>query len=168
MICSKEGLYKNQLMISKWKSGTSKDAIDKASLLVEDMQTAGLKVERIKIEAMAHCEGVPQESSDTFIRENYFEFHIKYKMEYLPILEEVAKKYDCNISFNAFKECLKLILTIRVAGNLGYKQAEKIKDTIIESVKSYGIHTNDSVQREYCIYDTNVDYDRDMIRTLEY
>ena len=68
----------NQLMMSKWKHGTSSVAILKAHSIATDMKDYGLEIVRVKIESMAHNKGVPLEKNTGCQNENYFEFHTKF------------------------------------------------------------------------------------------
>lgn len=86
---SSKGTHLNQLMISKWKSGTSHEAICCARDLVLDAEEYNLKILRIKVEAMASNHGVPQTNQEYINYTNsikdinsspYFEYHAKINL----------------------------------------------------------------------------------------
>ena len=67
------GKYPRQPMLTARFSGTEAQALAKASALEADLETAGLEVLRVKVEAMAHNEGVDGDTTPY----RYFEFHFK-------------------------------------------------------------------------------------------
>jgi len=171
MACADSGINRNQLMISKWKNGTEKEAIERALYIANDMKSYGLIVQRIKVEAMAHNQGVPQHPNNDVSPSKYFEFHIKYhinsKADYDEI-KSVCHQFDRSIglSFSAFKETIKVLVTIRVSGHLGYINAEKVKDDLINKLKEHHIHSNDDIQKEFSVYDDNIKYDAGWLGTI--
>lgn len=60
------------------------------------------------------------------------------------------------LSFNAFKKTIDQLITIRIPGYLGATEAIKIKDDFMSYAKSNGVHTNEGIQFEYCVYDSNL------------
>ena len=87
---SEFGVCKEQYMISKWKNGTYKNAVDRANEIANDMAKEGINVIRIKVESMAHNDGVPVTDDDfnqllqdteTIVGKPYFEFHAKIDLQ---------------------------------------------------------------------------------------
>lgn len=164
------GKNPNQLMISKFKRGTFKEIIQRMDQLQKEMEDFGLKIVRKKIESMAHNKGVPQRINLHFEgKEYYFEFHLKYAIEnskqYREI-EKIAIENDCGVSFSAFKENIKALFTIRIAGFCGFENAEKQKNKIIDKLKEKGFHTHDQIQQEFSVFDSNPEYDDGWLKTI--
>ncbi len=166
MACAPTGINPNQLMISKWKHGTEDEAIARAKTIVSEMTGFGLEIVRVKVESMLSNDGVPEVLTADNNPQKYFEFHIKYlcadftDMDNLDIARRNYKmKGESGISFNTFKEYIKIILTLRLPGNIGRKRAIEEKDLFMDHFKHEGFHFHDEIQSEYCVYDTNPDYD---------
>ena len=169
LACSETGKNKNHLMISKWKNGNEEEAIQRAKEMAEEMKNEyKLKIERVKVEAIIHNKGIPQNINEN--ENNYFEFHLKYSINYRNEIKKIIEKFNknycgmCGLSFSAFKETINLLITLRVNGKLGAINAEKLKDELINKLKSENIHTNNEIQKEYAIYDTNIDYDEGWLK----
>lgn len=155
-----------QPMFSKFKHGTSQQVLDKAHQMADEMsQIYDIFVTRVKVEAMMHNDGVPKEpnqyddeiyaSEDT---EYYFEFHLKIPVkgsEEWNELERVCKQKNAHLSFNAFKKETIPLITLRLSANLGSIKAVQIKDELLDHLKANGFHTNDGIQCEFSVYDSN-------------
>ena len=168
--CSTTGKNKNQLMISKWTSGDYNKAFQKMCEISKKLNDSNITVVRAKIEAMQSNNNIPQDENNIFTEEqHYFEFHMKYIIkdcdEYTA-LENCAEQYGGAVSFNAFKENINALVTIRIAGTRGLKKAIEIKDEFIEKLKSHNFHSNCEIQREFSVFDSNVEYDEGWLRTL--
>lgn len=168
--CAKYGTSKNQLMISKWKTGSKVDAIEKAQNIANDMEKNwGLTIIRIKIESMALSPLVQEETS----LDNYFEFHVKVGLQgpekdSYNKLEQVCNKHSASISINTFSNEKSPIVTLRIAGKLGVDGAFIKKDLLFKDMKKLDCITiHDKIQQEYCIYDTNKSMDDGWLITVD-
>lgn len=165
---SLSGDYRNQLMISKFTNGTALEVIDKAFIIKKDMENYGLKVFRVKVEAMMNNKGCPKEDEKPIRMEDYWEFHLKLDIDNsteLKKLQNVAKKHGCGISYNVFKRELEPLITLRVY-NRSYNQAMKLKAYLIEDIKLAGFVCNNGIQQEFSIFDTNIDMDKNWLPSI--
>jgi len=162
-----------QPMFSKFKHGTSQQVIDKAQQMADEMNGKyDMFVTRVKVEAMMHNDGVPklpnhtdgphESTYSTPYSEYYFEFHLKIPVkgsEEWDKLERVCKEKNAHISFNAFKKETVPLITLRLSANIGSIKAVQIKDELLDHLKANGFHTNDGIQCEFSVYDSNPDLD---------
>ena len=171
----------NQYMISHFTIKTSaKDAVIKANRIAEHMKNKNIKVKRVKVEAMvsSSTKGIPFNSeeynvlysiftTEGFLGKPYFEFHVKIKDN--RSIESI--KNICNIetdnvqsavSWNLMSKNMIPLLTLRMY-NMGLIEAQKNKDTILNSLKSFGYTFEDQIQEEFSIYDSNVGEDNGWI-----
>ena len=166
---AQHGENPNQLMISKWTTGSVSDAAARAKEIASQLSADGMRVVRIKVEAMASNKGVPQEPSSDVEPSHYFEFHIK-----IPVadelewegLERLAAAHGCGVSCNAFKDTVAALFTMRVAASHGYRAAERMKNDLLVAIAAAGFATNGEVQREFSVLDTNPAYDAGWLPTL--
>ena len=172
MASSLFGNNKNQLMLSKWKNGTGHDAIEKANNIKNQLVQNHIVVDRVKVESIMSNAGVPLEPNDDHDKSHYFEYHIKTMCKdknMWNLFESICTKFKkdnnikCGISFNAFHDYIKILVTIRVGAYHGKNNAEKIKDNFIDYFKLNDVHFNDEIQKEFSIYDTNESYDDDWL-----
>ncbi len=164
--------FKPQLMLSKYKNSKSvQEAIDKANSIKKDIENLGITVTRVKVESMGSNPGVPKNFQQIPLNDShYFEWHIKYEvysMKEYQDLKDSVKSYRPGgidyatifMSFNNLKKEICPIVTLRVCGILGSIKATEIKDGLVDFIKSRGIHTNEGIQFEFAVYDTNVEMD---------
>jgi hypothetical protein len=168
MASSLYGDNKNQLMLSKWKNGKSIDCLEKAKKIEKDLSDFGISVVRTKIESIISNQNVPHDENNDFDASHYFEFHLKTicnsydlwnKINDLTLIYKNKNNLKCNTSFNVFNQNIKILITLRIPANYGKIKAEFYKDNLINFYKSNNIHFNDEIQKEFCIYDTNPNYD---------
>lgn len=168
MAVAPNGKHKNQLMISKWKNGKETDVIKRANLMTDNMsEEFNLTILRIKVEAMSNSKNVPLNEND--INDRYFEYHIKYILDNNDLKKMCKHIENTNvaISRNIYtKTENSYLLTFRISGNKGFNNAEKIKDELIEKLKEKGFHSNDQIQKEYTVYDTNINLDDGWIKMI--
>jgi hypothetical protein len=159
------GVWPNQYMISKWSNGTAVSVVTKAEGIAEDMRKAGIVVKRVKVESMAHNDGVPV--SDNQWSDNYFEFHAKVDLGTHTLEEfeedlgdlEHSEYTVLGTSFNLTGTSGVPLLTLRVEGQLGRAFAIAEKDLVLEQLKDDGYDILGSLQSEYAVYDTNREID---------
>lgn len=175
---SENGDYKDQYMISKWKNGNYQEVLDKTNQIVNDMKLNNIDILRVKIESMAHNDGVPytEEQFNQFIQNKltgkvYFEYHAKVDLN--------NNSYDkfnkwCN-NQNSFKEndiyiansvniCGSKIplLTIRCY-NHGRQIAEFNKNLLLDDLKNFGFKIIGNIQQEFSLYDTFDNLDKNWL-----
>ena len=169
------GVHKEQFMISKWKNGTVSEAIDKANKIAKDMIVHGIKVERVKVESMAHNPGVPDSDEDfNKIKENfvvgkpYFEFHAKIDIMSNTLEDSI---YWCNERHKSYSSEIHLaisanicgsgspLLTIRIYDH-GRNYSIRVKNEILDNLKKDGYKVIGNIQQEFSIYDTNDNMDK--------
>lgn len=129
---AENGEQKEQYMISKWKNGTYSEVIQKAKNIAIDMKQNDILVSRIKVESMAHNNGVPEteEQYTEFMQERanqhnsvyicgrpYFEYHAKIDLKDNNI-DDLTKW--CN-------EKIELCNNIKMYPYSGYYQGHAIK-----------------------------------------
>jgi hypothetical protein len=157
----------NQLMFSKYVNRESEEeAIAEAKRLQDDLIKRQMAVTRVKVEAMGSNPGVPVEANDGNGR--YFEFHIKMpvdNVDHFSTLQTclglfIGEHVKSFMSFNAFKRETVPLATLRVDGEMGSKAALELKNDWMSMLKSHSFHSNEGMQFEYCVYDTNPTLDR--------
>jgi hypothetical protein len=163
------GVNKNQLMLSKWKTGTSLSSIQKANEIEAELKDNNIRVHRVKVEAMMHNKGVPEDENNLCLPYNYFEYHLKMIINNIDMIKNISYIMElfknehpdikCAISFNCFRENIKLLITLRLKGEWGSNKCEKYKDIFIDFIESKGIHFEGEIQKEFEVYDNNVSYD---------
>ncbi|BAU80248.1 conserved putative ankyrin repeat-containing protein [Tokyovirus A1] len=160
----------SQAMMSKWCSGTSDVAIQKANSIAKDLSESGFSVLRVKVEAMQCNEGVPatKEDAKKCILGTYFEFHLKYpprecRLENEKLFEDAclvsAKiKSECEFKFgvstNILSQKVGSLFTIRVFDSWK-EEAQSIKDQFLDGLKELGYRSNDGIQQEWAFFDTD-------------
>jgi hypothetical protein len=152
-----QGVYTQQLMLSKYKNGSETDAINRAMELKKDLEKEKMTVIRTKVEAMSTNKNVPEDKCE---EGNYFEFHFKCVIrskDQLAFLDQLCGKmcnenYAVGLSFNNIDEDFRPITTIRVY-NVGSKEATAIKDLVVDTIKEAGFVVNDRLDSEFVVYD---------------
>lgn len=161
-----------QCMLSKFTSGDSVKAIQRALDIQKQIEEEGIRVIRTKVEAMLSNKGVPQTKEDEkHFPCSYAEFHVKFALrnnENLSDLENTAKKVastitsECDFSvacsINILGKSGLPLLTIRILDSWK-EEAIRIKDGIMDGLKEFGYKSNDGIQQEWAFYDTNVEMD---------
>jgi len=164
--CSKNGVFPNQYMISKFSNKKSfEEMISKLTSLQEGIKNRNIKIVRSKIELMMSCEGVPktqQEYEDlvsSLTYKPYFEFHVKFNVADYDTVNQICQHFDKTaISVNICGHAKNILLTIR--RYTYFEQALKDKDEILDHFKGLGYKFKEDIQQEFCIYDDNVELDK--------
>lgn len=170
LACSKTGTNKNQLMISKWTNGNYIKAFQIMHDISEKLNKNNITVVRSKIEAMQSNNDIPQDENNIFTDEYfYFEYHMKYivkNSDEYDMLEKYVNMFGGAVSFNAFKENINALVTLRIAGTRGLNKATKMKNEFIDKLKNHDFNFTCEIQREFSVYDSNVKYDDEWLKTL--
>jgi hypothetical protein len=177
LACASNGIWPNQYMISYW---THKSTVEQAVYIAKGLAVImdkefNIKVERVKVEALANSKGVPvtdneyvtvsdylQESYDTI---PYFEFHMKIEPKPDQIYEDL--KRDCEecgaaISINMCSTKKVPLVTLRYYG-IGRDTADSYLTAFKQKLVVRGYPEPDSIQKEFSCYDNNVFIDADWI-----
>lgn len=176
MAVSNHGLRKTQLMLTKNLSGYTYAKVMKYTDRVYNELCQTMKVLRVKIECGATHDCVPQSEADL---KEYMEINQKELMG-TPYFEFHAKVRLNSLSQEAFENWLKYIVTIvhpevyigssvNICGSKtniltirvmerGRHIAFTEKERILKKVQEAGFSI-ESHQREFCIYDDNIDID---------
>lgn len=172
MAVADEGLCKDQYMISKWKNGNFSDVVNRALEMELDMISMDIKPIRVKVESMAHNNGVPATTSDyeslskskEIMGRPYFEFHAKIELNSHTIkdLTTMLKgiRYTDTFVAHSINICGSKVplLTIRVY-NHGRDYAIHAKDIVLTQIKTmFKIIGN--IQQEFSVFDTNEEMDK--------
>lgn len=165
----------NQYMISYFtRKDDDKLAVESALQTAEDLKKNDISVTRVKVEAH-DVRGLPLSNKDyedmsdhLNLKYNrkcgkpYFEFHCKVspsEERYLENLENDVRKCDkCAISYNLCSQNKNPILTIRIY-DVGFINAEKYKDEVMNSLKKLGHIFEDKIQEEFAMFDSNPQLD---------
>jgi hypothetical protein len=159
----------NQLMISKFVKGNGCDAIIEANDIKKRMIKSGIIVKRVKVEAMISNKGVPQLPFTNKENSNYFEYHIKIPIKTIEEYNKVHSFCQLNeysISFSAFKETISILLTLRISPSKGINYVKSKLDECIIKLKDNNINFEESIQKEFSIYDDNIDYDYNWLKII--
>jgi hypothetical protein len=102
------GTARSQLMTSRYHRGPVAVVVDETEALCAALAEAGLAVVRVKLEAVAGAEGVPETDAEAarLPADNYFEFHLKLLLSPdadLTALAASCARHDARLSRNAFK-----------------------------------------------------------------
>merc|ERR1712228_1123301 len=97
-----------QLMTSKYITGTYPDVLMPVYAAAHKIKEAGFQILRIKIESLACNKGIPRNQNDISFepKHRYFEFHFKVLLSdeiEKKRLRQIGQKYNAHTSRNAFK-----------------------------------------------------------------
>lgn len=116
---------------------------------------------------------IENEDLEKFPPQNYFEFHVKLEIptdkrdEQMAVIRQLVEKHRAHLSRNAFKsfsDCEHRFVTQRVYRK-GQREAYAIIDAFVADALATSLNVV-QVQREYAVYDTNVDYDAGWVEPL--
>lgn len=152
------GNYPNQPMLTFWVNGY----IDDVTKVVNDIEARMVKIMpviRTKIEAMAHNEGVPNLCTD----EHYFEYHFKVPVKNTGEWNELVNlitPFSAHLFYNPYNKNLTPIVTIRRYTSLDHLDND-YHDVI--KVLDDNQFTHSELEKEYSVYDSNVDLDKNWL-----
>jgi hypothetical protein len=157
------GKYPRQPMLTAHFSGTQEEALAKVGLLQRYLESNQLRVLRVKVEAMAHNDGVDKDTTPG----RYFEFHFK-----VPIVtntqwnqvDTVCKRFGAHLFFNPYSRTGRMqpVVTLRRYTST-YAEAEKDLNQLLGALADAGYPEPAGIEREYSIMDSNVYLDEDWI-----
>ena len=149
-------------MISKFKHGTSQEVLNKGREIAEDMATYGLKVIRLKVEAMINSPGAPTGDEAPFSPDNYWEFHIKVPVRDASEREKlrgICRARGAHLSVNVFKNEVEPLVTLRLYHPATYNRAMEAKADLIGDIKKGGFKLNYGIHQELAVFDDNPNLD---------
>jgi hypothetical protein len=161
-----EGVTRSQPMTAAYHRGEVAAVAEEVAALSRAVRDAGFEVTRVKLEAVASNEGLPEtdEEAAAFPEENYFEFHVK---ALLPPAADVAALRGCcarhgaRLSINALKTeqdgRRERFVTLRVY-NAGRRNALARFDALVSDLLAAGYALGNRL-REYTLYDSAVRLD---------
>jgi hypothetical protein len=150
------GKHLIQPMITGWFKGDEHEAIKQASSISQQMIEYGMHPLRIKVEAMAHSEGIP----DSDFGDHYFEFHFKIQIkgssDWLSLAKDCAT-HGAHLFFNPYSQTGQFVpvITLRVYDEPCVEGEQRLDRLILYlNEKQYKIEGG--IEREYSVLDTNV------------
>lgn len=169
-----EGQTRSQSMTASYHHGSLADVAEEVAALSRRIRAAGFPIRRVKLEAVATNDGVPDTDAQAalFPPSNYFEFHVKLLLTAtadLARLGELCARHDAHLSRNALKRDAagrsERFATLRVY-RAGRQRAFAHFDAFLADLEAAGyVFTNKL--REYAIYDTAVALDAGWIDVPE-
>ena len=146
----------HDLMTSSRKTIEDGDYKMYANTLIRLLQFNSFKILRVKVES--DLEDTPEEA------QFYFESHIRIEGSNGddPRLITLCKEHGAHKSKNLLKdvETKHQMITIRDTNKTRFLQRV---DDIIEALKKSYFKVSEKVEREYCVFDSNVNHDREWI-----
>ncbi len=160
------GRSPSQPMTGSYHRGSAPEAASEVATLARNLRERGYAITRVKLEAVATNDGVPDSDRDanTFPRDCYFEFHLKLLLDpnanTVP-LEELCAQLGARLSRNAFKQRAdgrsERFVTARVY-HAGRRTAFAKADTLLAALTNAGYHIANQV-REYSLFDSHANLD---------
>lgn len=156
-----EGAGPRQPMTARWHRGSWEQVRREVEDDAKALRALGLRVVRVKVEALASNPGVPRDAFEA-AREpagRYFEFHVKVHLdagEPTEPLRLLAEPFGARLSRNARKVHgdgrAERFVTMRVYG-VGRDEAEERFEALLEALRRDG-HVLSNMLREYTVLDT--------------
>lgn len=156
-----EGETRSQPMTASYHHGPLSEVTAQVADLAREVRDAGFPVVRVKLEAIATNDGVPDTDADAGLHPptNYFEFHVKLALPVgadLDRLRECCAKHDARLSRNALKTDrdgrTERFVTLRCY-RVGRRRAFANFDSLVDDLTEAGFVIVNR-QREYSIYDS--------------
>ncbi|MEU7526018.1 nucleotidyl transferase AbiEii/AbiGii toxin family protein [Saccharothrix sp. NPDC042600] len=161
------GATPSQPMITLTGRGTLEQVRATASRWRADIEDAGLRVLRVKVEAAPWNEGVPR-TDDQARPDLYFEHHVKLRLprddwKALSAVLDVAKAHNAHLSRNARRRTEgrkeERFVTQRCHG-VGRATARARLDALLEALRRWKVL---EVEEEYVVHDDALEVDRGWI-----
>jgi hypothetical protein len=161
-----EGVTRSQPMTATYHRGEVAAVSEEVAALSQAVRDAGFDVTRVKLEAVASNDGLPEtdEEAAAFPEENYFEFHVKALLPTdadVEALRSCCARHDARLSSNALKTDQEgrreRFVTLRVY-NAGRRNALARFDALVNDLLAAG-YTLGNRLREYTLYDSAVRLD---------
>lgn len=160
------GAAPTQLMTASYARGELADAARVVAAVARGLRGAGFAVERVKFEAVAANDGVPDTdaAARTFPPDCYFEFHVKLALPAgadRTALRDRCAAHGARLSRNAYKPAVdgheERFVTLRVY-RAGRDAAFARLDAVAADLVAAGYEIRNTV-REYSLFDSAVGLD---------
>jgi hypothetical protein len=155
--------------MATWRRGDTSlpVVLAEANRCATELEHAGFRVVRVKVEAEPGNADVPQADADAMVHatSNYFEHHVKL------LRDSGARRDDllqaclasgAHLSRNAWREPVagmeERFVTLRCYGT-GWNSADRKLQQLIDTLQRIGEQIIE-VESEYCVYDSNLELDR--------
>jgi len=151
----------SQPMTATYHRGELAAVAEEVAALSRAVRGAGFDVTRVKLEAVATNDGLPEtdEEAAAFPQENYFEFHVKALLPAdadVEALRACCARHDGRLSSNALKSDnegrRERFVTLRVY-NAGRRNAFARFDALVSDLLAAGYALGNRL-REYTLYDS--------------
>lgn len=153
------GDYPIQPMLTFMVNGFLDEVTTIVSDIEKDMNVKQIPTIRTKIESMAHNEGVPENCSD----DNYFEYHFKVGINGTKQWNDIVKlvmPFGAHLFYNPYNKTLNPIVTLRRYNSLD--ELDSVYNKVKVLLENNGF-TLTSLEREYSVYDSNVNLDKNWL-----
>ena len=160
------GMAMSQPMVTYWGRGTLTDAREQAKCYEALLNEAGFTVNRVKIEASVHAEGIPQtdEAAQCLFPTLYFEHHLKLCLAQntnLATIAKIAEAHGAHLSRNARRVrgdgLQERFVTQRCTGE-GLQTAQERLHHLVEALQNAGFVSLEK-EEEYVVFDSNLSLD---------
>ncbi len=157
-----EGTTRSQPMTASYHHGEIGPVVEEVAGLCRAIRSAGFAITRVKLEAVAGNEGVPDSDEEAALRPaaNYFEFHVKLCLDAssdLSALSVCCGRHTARLSRNALKTeqdgRSERFVTLRLYG-IGRRSAFAKLDALERDLTEEGFPLVNR-QREYTIFDSD-------------
>lgn len=160
------GEFTSQPMLTRGGRGFLSDELLVAARTSRELEAAGFRVMRVKVEAAPSNEDVPQTSADAAAqpRERYFEHHVKLLLPSnadLTALTALAETHSAHLSRNIRRrrdDGLHERFVTQRCRFLGKLDASERLNALLDGIHSTG-HAVLEIEQEYVVYDNNLDLD---------
>ncbi len=155
----------SQLMTAAYARGELAEAAARVAAVARGLRAAGFAVERVKLEAVAANDGVPDTdaAARAFPADCYFEFHVKLALSAgtgREATQAVCERHGARLSRNAFKAVAgreERFATLRVY-HAGRGTAYCRLDALLADLAAAEVVVLNTV-REYSLFDSAVELD---------
>lgn len=160
------GKHRFQPMMTFWSHGSESEVTKKANEVANYLNSRDVPVIRLKIEAMAHNDNVPNAVTEN----HYFEFHFKVQglegTKDWDRLVDLTVPHGVHLFHNPYNKNLVPILTIRSYVSLTdleerYERLLKALENYCEINEKFSVDLH--VEKEYSVLDTDVNLDEDWL-----
>lgn len=160
------GKTPNQPMTGSYHRGTVQHAAEEVAATTRRLRSAGFPITRVKLEAVATNDGVPDTDSEAaaFPPGCYFEFHVKLGLDAdadLDLLRSVCERFRAKLSRNAFKQSAdgrsERFVTLRlyqVGRQTAFARLAELEAALTDA--GFAVVNR---QREYSLFDSHVGLD---------
>lgn len=160
------GLSPSQPMLTCHGKGTFASQLKRAQELAAELQNAGFKVTRLKLEAAPDNNGVPQTEAEAHLSSpsQYFEHHVKLLLPSeldLIALIALAENHGAHLSRNAFrirKDGLEERFVTQRCYRVGRNAAARQLESLVNRLKSDTYQILEA-EEEYVVHDDNLALD---------